>query len=101
MAAGTAERIESLKKAEEARLHAEARHEAGFDDDSDYAEWLVLEELRSLTKSARKLQAEAVRKAKAAEKGPSPFGGTVTFDVTPNFGSLYSWNAPVTIRGGV
>lgn len=83
MADGTAKRLEALKQAEVTRNYEAARHEAGFDDDSDYKHWLELEEIRKLTFAAR----AAERKAK--QPPAEAVGGTI-YKVKPSSWITYN-----------
>lgn len=58
-------RLAELKKERDERIYEEAREAAGFDNWVDYENWLVLEELRTLTLSERAVAVEAATVAYA------------------------------------
>ena len=85
---GTAERLETLKQEAKDRQYADAMKTAGFTDSSDYDAWLVLEEVRKLTKAAAKAKAEAEYAAANPSKPAS--GGIISGSLMPTY--TYTFN---------
>ena len=71
------DRLVELKQERSDRIYAEAVAAAGFDDDTDYDAWLVLEELRKLTLAERKAIADKENPPKYASGGMTVGSGTI------------------------
>lgn len=77
-------RLAALQKAADERKYNEKREATGFDNAADYDAWLVLEQIRTLTKAEAKAAADAAWKAANPEKPSLSWsGGLTNFTFTP------------------